>query len=72
MQAIKIDPGCKPELTELPKEKNSLNGCCKTGKSPSGHCGAAAYCSEPYACCVQCPKNCNARCGWISAKEDKT
>ena len=47
-----------------------LNEKCKTGQSPSGHCGAAACCGEHYECCAQCPKDCNARCGWISAKEE--
>ena len=32
---------------------------CGTGYSPSGHCGAAFYCEEPY------PQNCNMRCGWL-------
>lgn len=47
-----------------------LNEKCKTGQSPSGHCGAAACCGEHYECCAQCPKDCNARCGWIPAKEE--
>lgn len=44
-------------------------GCCITGMSGSGRCGAAAFCSEPATCCLQCDKDdCNGRCGWI--KED--
>ncbi|MGM9669734.1 MAG: ParB/RepB/Spo0J family partition protein [Faecousia sp.] len=42
-----------------------LNESCKTGLSPSGHCGAAAYCEKPYECCCECPDECNSRCGWI-------
>lgn len=44
-------------------------GTCITGMSGSGRCGAAACCSEPATCCLQCDKDdCNGRCGWI--KED--
>lgn len=42
-----------------------MNNACITGLSPSGHCGAAACCSEPYGCCVQCPDPCNSQCGWL-------
>ena len=56
-----------PELPE--KSCPSLNDYCMTGMSPSGHCGAAAFCSEEYACCLQCPKDCNCRCGWIDKEE---
>ncbi len=38
---------------------------CITGKSKSGICGAAAYCSENYSCCAECDQNCNSRCGWL-------
>ena len=62
---------CQSSGADVPtEEKTPLNNCCKTGKSPSGHCGAAACCGEPYECCAQCPKDCNARCGWIPAKEE--
>lgn len=47
---------------ELPRE-SALNNSCKTGASPSGHCGAAAYCEEPVDCCMNCGKECNLRCG---------
>ena len=41
-------------------------GACITGISGSGRCGAAAFCSEPATCCLQCDKDdCNGRCGWI-------
>lgn len=43
---------------------------CITGMSGSGRCGAAYYCSEPHDCCLQCDKDCTARCGWIGSKED--
>lgn len=41
---------------------------CITGQSGSGLCGAAAYCSQEYHCCSQCPDDCNGRCGWILEK----
>lgn len=44
---------------------------CVTGKSGNGHCGAAAYCPEPYKCCAECPESCNIRCGWIDGQEPK-
>lgn len=43
---------------------------CITGMSGSGRCGAAHYCSEPHDCCLQCDKDCSARCGWIGNEED--
>ena len=52
-----------PKLPEKPKPVS--NESCITGMSPSGHCGAAAYCSNEYACCLQCPEECSIRCGWI-------
>lgn len=62
---------CPSSGADVPtEEKTPLNSHCKNGKSPSGHCGAAAYCSEPYDCCAQCPNDCNSRCGWIPAKEE--
>lgn len=47
-----------------------MNENCITGLSPTGHCGAAHYCSEPYTCCAACPEDCNIRCGWLEEKED--
>ena len=41
---------------------------CITGQSGSGLCGAAAYCSQEYNCCSQCPDDCNSRCRWIPEK----
>lgn len=47
------------------------NESCITGMSPSGHCGAAAYCSNEYTCCLQCPdESCNGRCGWPDVEEN--
>lgn len=44
----------------------SKAGACTTCMSNSGQCGAAAFCSEPATCCLQCDKDdCNGRCGWI-------
>lgn len=51
---------------EFPKTTPSpLNDSCKTGMSPTGHCGAAAACSSDADCCLNCGEDCNARCGWI-------
>lgn len=53
-------------IPKLPEKSQPVNNeSCITGMSPSGHCGAAACCSNEYACCLQCPETCNARCGWI-------
>lgn len=51
-----------PEI--LPEEKHGPAKCI-TGKSRSGICGAAAYCSENYSCCAECDQSCNSRCGWL-------
>ena len=51
-----------PEI--LPEEKHGPEKCI-TGKSRSGICGAAAYCSENYSCCLECDQNCNSRCGYM-------
>lgn len=42
---------------------------CITGLSPTGHCGAAHCCNQPYDCCKDCPESCNGRCGWIEKGE---
>lgn len=83
IHAVEDAPTCAPTVSDVQpspfpssnagvptEESTPLNNCCKTGQSPSGHCGAAACCGEHYECCAQCPKDCNARCGWISAKEE--
>lgn len=58
-------------LPTPPKQKtdSALNESCITGMSPSGHCGAAAYCSNEHTCCLQCSEKCNSRCGWIEDAE---
>lgn len=45
--------------------RSALNSNCTTGLSPTGHCGAAHYCDQPYDCCQNCSEECNMRCGWI-------
>ena len=50
----------------LPEEEQGPAKCV-TGKSKSGICGAAAYCSENYSCCSECDQDCNSRCGWLDA-----
>ena len=52
-----------PKLPE--KQKPVSNESCITGMSPSGHCGAAACCSNECTCCLQCSEDCNMRCGFI-------
>lgn len=56
--------------TESPNLLDSpLNGMCITGMSPSGHCGAAAYCDSDADCCLKCDERCSIRCGWPDAEE---
>ena len=56
----------KEFLSSISQQPESpLNHACQTGLSPSGHCGAAACCSETYSCCAQCEDPCNSRCGWL-------
>lgn len=47
-----------------------LNQSCKTGMSPTGHCGAAAYCDNDANCCLTCEAPCNSRCGWVGDADD--
>lgn len=59
------------DTPEKPKKKgNEMPGPakCITGKSGSGICGAAAYCSTEYKCCAKCPDDCNSRCGWLKER----
>ena len=46
-----------------------MNEKCMTGASPTGHCGAAACCEEPYDRCAACPMTCNMRCGWLEEEK---
>lgn len=55
---------CWAEFPQL-ATPSPLNTSCKTGMSPTGHCGAAAACSSDANCCLNCGEECNARCGWI-------
>lgn len=48
---------------------DSLNQSCKTGMSPTGHCGAAAFCDANANCCLNCGEVCNSRCGWTEVPE---
>lgn len=61
-----------PEFDTEPKKPEIKNdegpAKCITGQSGSGLCGAAAYCSQEYNCCSQCPDDCNSRCEWILEK----
>ena len=69
---VVIDGQCIGWFPLPPKESTptqALNSGCKTGMSPSGHCGGAAYCSEPVDCCLNCDKECNGRCGWLDGLE---
>lgn len=51
--------------TTFDSTPSALNNSCKTGMSPTGHCGAAACCSEPEDCCLNCDEDCNSRCGYL-------
>lgn len=60
------DTGCLGYEKNMEQEVgSSMNQSCKTGLSPTGHCGAAHSCDQPYDCCKDCPESCNGRCGWI-------
>lgn len=68
VRIVSIDTPEKPqnspkEQTETQEKDQGVR--CIAGKSKSGICGSAYYCSAPYACCVNCPEECNIRCGWI-------
>lgn len=54
-----------PLPTILGSTPSALNNSCKTGMSPTGHCGAAACCSEDVDCCLNCGEDCNSRCGYL-------
>lgn len=71
VRIVSIDTPEKPqnspkEQTETQEKDQGVR--CITGKSKSGICGSAYYCSAPYACCVNCPEECNIRCGWIEKR----
>lgn len=71
VRIVSIDTPEKPQNS--PKEQTETQekdqgARCIAGKSKSGICGSAYYCSAPYACCVNCPEECNIRCGWIEKR----
>lgn len=71
VRIVSIDTPEKPqnspkEQTETQEKDQGVR--CIAGKSKSGICGSAYYCSAPYACCVNCPEECNIRCGWIEKR----
>lgn len=53
------------DVPETSNKTTPLNGGCITGKSPSGHCGSAAFCPGPHRCCASCKEDCNIRCGFL-------
>lgn len=63
-----------PELVpeQDPEPEQAFRGdSCITGISDSGRCGSAAYCDEPFDCCLQCGDlSCSLRCGWICKEND--
>lgn len=71
VRIVSIDTPEKPqnspkEQTETQEKDQGVR--CIAGKSKSGICGSACYCSAPYACCVNCPEECDIRCGWIEKR----
>lgn len=48
------------------EEKDNLSGPAMCIKKQNCYCGIADLCDEPYNCCSQCQKDCNARCGWTT------
>lgn len=71
VRIVSIDTPEKPqnspkEQTETQEKDQGVR--CIAGKSKSEICGSAYYCSAPYACCVNCPEECNIRCGWIEKR----
>lgn len=71
VRIVSIDTPEKPqnspkEQTETQEKDQGVR--CIAGKSKSGICGSAYYCSAPYACCVNCPEECNIRCEWIEKR----
>ena len=55
-----------PAIVHTYRSASGINNDCFTGISPSGHCGAAAYCNNEHTCCLQCDDiSCNGRCDWI-------
>lgn len=58
--------GHRVQTEEVPYQGTAVNASCKTGISPSGYCGSAAFCNKEHTCCLNCDDtSCNGRCGWI-------
>ena len=72
VEAKNLYDSLSPEFDMEPKKPEVKDdggpAKCITGQSGSGLCGAAAYCSQEYNCCSQCPDDCNSRCEWILEK----
>lgn len=72
VEAKNLYDSLSPEFDMEPKKPEVKDdggpAKCITGQSGSGLCGAAAYCSQEYNCCSQCPDDCNSRCRWILEK----
>lgn len=71
VRIVSIDTPEKPqnspkEQTETQEKDQGVR--CIAGKSKSGICSSTYYCSAPYVCCVNCPEECNIRCGWIEKR----
>lgn len=71
VRIVSIDTPEKPqnspkEQTETQEKDQGVR--CIAEKSKSGICGSTYYCSAPYVCCVNCPEECNIRCGWIEKR----
>lgn len=71
-----LDTYAVSDLEEKREEQQEIaqdhQARCITGKSKSGICGAAAYCSTNCKCCAECDEDCNSRCGWIVDTRDST
>lgn len=56
----------RPKAKSVPYLDTAVNASCRTGISPSGYCGSAAFCNNEHTCCLNCDDtSCNGRCGWI-------
>lgn len=71
---IQLIKDLRAALPDVPKGQEepvatSQLPVCVMGYAERGICGAAAYCGQPYRCCLQCDKDCNMRCGWIPKQE---
>lgn len=69
-----LDTYAVSDLEEKREEEKEIEqdypARCITGKSKSGICGAAAYCTVDCNCCAECSQDCNSRCGWLDDVRD--